>query len=101
LKLLIDEVIRNVVSEQALPLRNKTKIRVFQVSDSLIKKDEDFQMNLSAEAPNFSTFTKGEIIATQPSGNYVVEQDQVWILFPNPNVKIGLRAGLVLTETHS
>ena len=65
----------------------------------LIKKDEEFHMNLSAEAPNFSTFTKGEIIATQPSGNYVVEQDQVWILFPNPNVKIGLRAGLVLTET--
>lgn len=94
----IDEVIRNVVSEQALPPRNKTKIRVFNVSDSLIKKDEDFQMNLSAEAPNFSTFTKGEIIATQPSGNYVVEQDQVWILFPNPNVKLGLRAGLVLTE---
>lgn len=96
----IDEVIRNVVSEQALPLRNKTKIRVFKVSDSLIKKDEDFQMNLSAEAPNFSTFTKGEIIATQPSGNYVVEQDQVWILFPNPNVKLGLRAGLVLTEAN-
>jgi len=95
----IDEVIRNVVSEQALPVRNKPKIRVFQVSDSLIKKDEEFHMNLSAEAPNFSTFTKGEIIATQPSGNYVVEQDQVWILFPNPNVKIGLRAGLVLTET--
>ncbi len=95
----IDEVIRNVVSEQALPVRNKPKIRVFQVSDSLIKRDEEFHMNLSAEAPNFSTFTKGEIIATQPSGNYVVEQDQVWILFPNPNVKIGLRAGLVLTET--
>ena len=34
----IDEVIRNVVSEQALPVRNKPKIRVFQVSDSLIKK---------------------------------------------------------------
>ncbi|WP_336167083.1 succinylglutamate desuccinylase [Acinetobacter sp. 161(2023)] len=95
----IDEVIRNVVSEQALPTRHKSKIRMFQVSDSLIKKDEDFQMNLSADAPNFSTFTKGEIIAMQPSGNYVVEQDQVWILFPNPNVKIGLRAGLVLTET--
>ncbi|HBU87729.1 MAG TPA: succinylglutamate desuccinylase, partial [Acinetobacter sp.] len=38
----IDEVIRHVVSEQALPPRNKTKIRVFKVSDSLIKKDEDF-----------------------------------------------------------
>lgn len=34
----IDEVIRHVVSEQALPMRHKSKIRVFQVSDSLIKK---------------------------------------------------------------
>ncbi|MCU7697761.1 succinylglutamate desuccinylase [Acinetobacter sp. AYS6] len=95
----IDEVIRHVVSGQALPTRKKAKIQVFKVSDSLIKKDEDFQMNLSAEAPNFSTFTKDEIIATQASGNYVVGQGQVWILFPNPNVKIGLRAGLVLTKT--
>lgn len=94
----IDDVIRQVVSGQALPARSKDNIRVFNVSDSLIKKDEHFQLNLSAEAPNFSTFKKGEIIIEQPSGDYVVQQDQVWILFPNPNVKIGLRAGLVLTE---
>ncbi len=54
----IDEVIRHMVSEQVLPTRHKSKIRVFQVSDSLIKKDEDFQMNLSAEAPTFRHLRK-------------------------------------------
>jgi succinylglutamate desuccinylase len=55
-------------------------------------------LQLSADAPNFSTFQKDEVIATQQAGNYVVDNQQVWILFPNPNVKMGLRAGLVLKE---
>ena len=91
-----DQVLRAVLSEQALPCRQKPSIRQFKVVDSVLKQSDDFQLQLSADAPNFSTFQKGEVIATQQAGNYVVDNQQVWILFPNPNVKMGLRAGLVL-----
>lgn len=93
-----DQVLRAVLSEQALPCRQKPSIRQFKVVDSVLKQSDDFQLQLSADAPNFSTFQKGEVIATQQAGNYVVDNQQVWILFPNPNVKMGLRAGLVLKE---
>ncbi len=93
-----DQVLRAVLSEQALPCRQKPSIRQFKVVDSVLKQSDDFQLQLSADAPNFSTFQKGEVIATQQVGNYVVDNQQVWILFPNPNVKMGLRAGLVLKE---
>ncbi|RZF53603.1 succinylglutamate desuccinylase [Acinetobacter halotolerans] len=94
----IDQVLRAVLSGQALPVRQKPSIRQFKVVDSILKQSEDFQLKLNADAPNFSRFEKGELIATQHAGNTVVDDQQVWILFPNPNVKIGLRAGLILKE---
>ena len=94
----IDQVLRAVLSDQILPERQKQNIRQFKVVSSILKQSEDFQLKLTADAPNFSTFQKGEVIATQQTGNEVAVDQQVWILFPNPNVKIGLRAGLILTE---
>ncbi|GAA5629449.1 succinylglutamate desuccinylase [Acinetobacter calcoaceticus] len=93
-----DQMLRAVLSDQALPIRQKSDIRQFKVVDSILKQSDDFQLNLSADAPNFSTFQQGEEIATQQAGNYVAHDQQVWILFPNPNVKTGLRAGLILKE---
>ncbi|MCH7313765.1 succinylglutamate desuccinylase [Acinetobacter sp. ANC 3882] len=93
-----DQMLRAVLSDQALPIRQKADIRQFKVVDSILKQSENFQLNLSANAPNFSTFQQGEVIATQQAGNYVAHDQQVWILFPNPNVKTGLRAGLILKE---
>ncbi|ENX34747.1 succinylglutamate desuccinylase [Acinetobacter colistiniresistens] len=93
-----DQMLRAVLSDQALPVRQKGSIRQFKVVDSILKQSDDFQLHLSADAPNFSTFQKGQVIATQQAGDYVAHNQQVWILFPNPKVKAGLRAGLVLTE---
>ncbi|WP_109441208.1 succinylglutamate desuccinylase [Acinetobacter haemolyticus] len=94
----IDQVLRAVITGAVLPSRQKTTIRQFKVVDSILKQSENFQLQLDADAPNFSTFQKGDVIATQEAGNYIAHDQQVWILFPNPNVKIGLRAGLVLKE---
>lgn len=94
----IDQVLRAVITGGVLPTRQKTTIRQFKVVDSILKQSENFQLQLDAAAPNFSTFHKGDVIATQAAGNYIAHDQQVWILFPNPNVKIGLRAGLILKE---
>ncbi|WP_139852903.1 succinylglutamate desuccinylase [Acinetobacter pullicarnis] len=122
----IDQVLRAVVSEQALPERDKIRIRQFKVIDSIIKQAENFQLNLADDAANFSVFEQDQIIATQAISEhdahlqaqivlhpherhgfeqhtvegqrYIVSQPQVFILFPNAKVKLGLRAGLVLEE---
>ncbi|MCU4606877.1 succinylglutamate desuccinylase [Acinetobacter radioresistens] len=93
-----DQMLRAALSGQALPNRQKQDIRQFKVIDSILKINDDFKLNLSADAPNFSTFQPGEVIATQQAGSYVVQDQPLWILFPNPEVKTGLRAGLILKE---
>lgn len=93
-----DQMLRAVLADQALPIRQKSDIRQFKVIDSILKQSEDFQLQLNTDAPNFSTFQKNEVIATQQAGDYIAHDQQVWILFPNPNVKTGLRAGLILKE---
>ena len=96
----INQVLRAVVTEQALPARQKSAIKNFRVVDSIIKTEDDFQLNLADSAPNFSMFQSDAVIALQQGKPYVIAPEQVWILFPNTQVKKGLRAGLILTELH-
>jgi succinylglutamate desuccinylase len=97
----INQVLRSVVTEQALPARQKSAIKNFRVVDSIIKTEDDFQLNLADSAPNFSMFQSDAVIALQQGKPYVIAPEQVWILFPNTQVKKGLRAGLILTELRS
>ena len=96
----INHVLRAAVSEQALPVRQKQAIQTFRVVDSIIKTEDDFQLNLADSAPNFSVFETDTVIALQQGKPYVTAPEQVRILFPNTQVKKGLRAGLILTEVH-
>ncbi|TCB38328.1 succinylglutamate desuccinylase [Acinetobacter sp. ANC 4910] len=97
----INQVLRSVVTEQPLPARQKSAIKNFRVVDSIIKTEDDFQLNLADSAPNFSMFQSDAVIALQQGKPYVIAPEQVWILFPNTQVKKGLRAGLILTELRS
>lgn len=94
----IDRVLRALIADEALPSRHKTPIRQFKVIESILKRDDDFQLNLASSAPNFSVFYQGDVIATQQSQNYIAHDHEVRILFPNVNVAKGLRAGLILQE---
>lgn len=94
----IDRVLRALIADEALPSRHKTPIRQFKVIASILKRDDDFQLNLASSAPNFSVFHQGDVIATQQSQNYIAHDHEVRILFPNVNVAKGLRAGLILQE---
>lgn len=94
----IDQVLRAVVTDTPLPKRDKAALRIFNVSDSIIKHDDDFVLHVSADAPNFTAFAPNTPLASERGQTYVMPDKTVYVLFPNPNVAKGLRAALVLTE---
>ncbi|WP_089137747.1 succinylglutamate desuccinylase [Vibrio rumoiensis] len=96
----INNGLRQLVS-QGLPQSPPTNValKVYQVSQQLTKLSENFEMHFSDEVKNFTAFEQGEVLAIDGDITYRVEQPREWVLFPNPNVRPGLRAGLMLVET--
>lgn len=94
----IDLALRAAVSEGPLPVRAADEIRVFRVMHSLIKHSEDFKLHLGDDTANFTELKPGMLLCEQPQEDYRVGLEGAWILFPNPNVALGLRAGMLLNE---
>lgn len=96
----INNGLRQLVS-QGLPQSPPTNVtlKVYQVSQQLTKLSENFEMHFSDEVKNFTAFEQGEVLAIDGDTTYRVEKPTEWVLFPNPNVRPGLRAGLMLVET--
>lgn len=94
----IDRALRAWVSGAAPPARGAARLRFYTVERSLIKRSDSFRLYLSEDTANFSVFERGTLLMEQPEESYRVQHDREWILFPNPHVAVGLRAGLMLTE---
>ncbi|QUY46415.1 succinylglutamate desuccinylase [Serratia plymuthica] len=94
----INRALQAVVSDEPLPLRPGGALRLFRVAQSLIKRSEDFRLHLSDDTANFTELEQGTLLCEQPGEEYRVQHASEWILFPNPGVALGLRAGMVLTE---
>ncbi|MNG75943.1 Succinylglutamate desuccinylase [compost metagenome] len=94
----INRALQAVVSGEPLPSRPGVALRLFRVEQSLIKRSEDFRLHLSDDTANFTELKQGTLLCEQPGEEYRVQHASEWILFPNPGVALGLRAGMVLTE---
>ncbi|TKC86773.1 succinylglutamate desuccinylase [Trinickia terrae] len=73
--------------------------RVFTVIDQITKVSDQLELYLAADVPNFTPFRKGMLLARDGDYQYIVKHDEERIVFPNPAVKVGLRAGLLVVET--
>ncbi|MCO6055213.1 succinylglutamate desuccinylase [Pseudomonas sp. MOB-449] len=72
-------------------------LQVFSVSREIIKHSEAFQLHLAADIENFSELPVGYLLAEDIAGTrWVVEEQGARIIFPNPKVKNGLRAGILI-----
>ena len=81
-----------------LPAPNGQMPARFRVAQEIIKRSEQFQMNIDDSSPNFAAFAPGSIIATDGPLVARVGAATEYVVFPNPRVLIGQRAGLMVVQ---
>jgi succinylglutamate desuccinylase len=75
--------------------------KTFKVVAQLEKHSEDFVLNLPSDVANFTAYPKGTLIASDQGYEYIVSHSEERIVFPNPKVKPGVRAGLMVVEVNN
>lgn len=93
-----DAAVRRLVAGAA-PDAHAPPPRVFTVIGQITKQSDAFELHVAADVPNFTPFARGTVLANDGDYRYVVAHDEERIVFPNPSVKPGLRAGLLVVET--
>jgi succinylglutamate desuccinylase len=90
----VRRLVAGVAPDPAAPLP-----RVFTVMGQITKQSDAFELHVAADVPNFTPFARGTVLANDGDYRYVVAHEEERIVFPNPSVKPGLRAGLLVVET--
>ena len=73
------------------------ELKLFAVAREVIKHTDAFTLHLPADVENFSELPVGYLLAEDLSDTrWVVDEPGARIIFPNPKVKNGLRAGILV-----
>ena len=72
---------------------------VFATAQSITKQSDAFSMRVGRETWNFTPMKRGEVIAEDGDTVYTVKHDEELVVFPNPDVRVGLRAGIMVVRT--
>ena len=76
----------------------KAAPHVFATARSIMKLSDAFSMRVGRETWNFTSMKRGEVIASDGDTVYTVEHDEELVVFPNPDVRVGLRAGIMVVR---
>ncbi|WP_032621247.1 succinylglutamate desuccinylase, partial [Pseudomonas avellanae] len=94
LRLRLEQIIEGCEPE---PDESLEGLQLFSVAREVIKRSDAFTFNLADDVENFSELEKGYVLAEDVSDSrWVVKEEGARIIFPNPKVKNGLRAGIVI-----
>jgi len=72
--------------------------QVFHVAQEVVKHSDAFRMAFGSETHNFTAMTPGSLIAQDGETVYRVGEETEYVVFPNPDVRPGLRAGLMVVR---
>src|SRR5476649_421961 len=76
----------------------KAASHVFKVAQEIIKHSDDFRMAFDRNTQNFTSLPQHALIASDGDVRYTVQHAQELVVFPNPDVRVGLRAGLMVVR---
>jgi len=89
----LDDLLRG-----AAPAGPKVEPHVFKVAQQIMKLSDAFSMAFDRNTQNFTALRQGEVIATDGDTVYTVQHPEELVVFPNPDVRVGLRAGLMVVR---
>lgn len=72
----------------------------YRVAQQINRTSENFILHMSDDTKNFTAFSRGTCLAEDGAHQHVVQQETEYVLFPNPHVALGLRAGLMLESVN-
>ena len=71
---------------------------IFNTARQIIKLSDQFQMAFGKDTHNFTALKQGDEIARDGDTVYTVQHPEELVVFPNPDVRVGLRAGLMVVR---
>ncbi len=75
-------------------------LQLFAVAREVIKHSDAFVLHLPADVENFSELPLGYLLAEDiAETRWVIDEPGARIIFPNPKVKNGLRAAILVVPT--
>jgi succinylglutamate desuccinylase len=94
----IDATLRKLIAGEQLPTCMEGAVEAFEVCHEVNRSSEAWQFFVADDVPNFTEFQTGELIEQDGAREYRVGEQPEYIVFPNPNVPVGHRAGLMLKK---
>lgn len=91
-------VLKQLIGSADVEFTDHEKVKLFQVVDVLNKDADDYQLAITDNVKNFTAFKAGYELAKSSLSCYRVKQTGDAIVFPNVNLPVGQRAGLVVRQ---
>lgn len=99
----MEQMLTALITDQGLnmPDYDPKRLHLYRVSRSIVKHADDFEFTFANDVENFTSFSRGVVLAREAGQDIVVEEDREAIVFPNAKVPIGQRTLLCLVPVES